>query len=283
MVSVTKDDVPIEFDVRRIKVTVKEHIETDEFPIVKLKQMTKAEIEKFLGITQNETKINLKRKNDSPIIYMTRSKLRKLSEDMELSSSVTVPVSKNFNANVKLTKSEIAKNKKSSEITQNVMKINMKRKSDFPMVFETRSKLRKLSEDMEQPPSVAVPGSESEIAKYTEISVARQKDIGKAERPHSENSSNSCNTNVAKFQFSLNEIIWGKIRGSAHWPAKVINIKPIRNTTQYEVVWMNDYRKTKLFHSQMYKFHSNFDEFSAKCSTAVKEALIYLSRTKNLS
>lgn len=83
---------------------------------------------------------------------------------------------------------------------------------------------------------------------------------------------------VTKFEFSIGEIVWAKIRGWPHWPAKIIAIEPKR----YEVFWFNDYRKSKIFRSQIYKFHDNFNSFSGKFTsslgleTAAKEALIYL-------
>lgn len=91
------------------------------------------------------------------------------------------------------------------------------------------------------------------------------------------------NTNtVATVEFSPGEIIWGKIRGWPHWPAKVKRLENKR----YGVVWLNDYRTTKLYKTQMFKFHSNCDKFSEKAhssiglETAVKEALIYLIAPK---
>lgn len=46
-----------------------------------------------------------------------------------------------------------------------------------------------------------------------------------------------------------------------------------------EVIWFNDYRKTKLYRSQLFKFTPNIDEFAKKfkgtagLETAAKEAL----------
>lgn len=48
---------------------------------------------------------------------------------------------------------------------------------------------------------------------------------------------------VAIFPFDVD----GKIRGWPHWPAKVLRIERRR----FEVEWFNDYRRTKLFRSQM--------------------------------
>lgn len=69
----------------------------------------------------------------------------------------------------------------------------------------------------------------------------------------------------------------GKIRGSAHWPAKIICV----HNRRYEVEWFNDYRTTKLYRSQIFKFCPNFDIFAEKCDTTVglrdatEEALLY--------
>lgn len=86
----------------------------------------------------------------------------------------------------------------------------------------------------------------------------------------------------AVFAFKVDEVIWGKIRGWPHWPAKVTRIEQRR----FEVEWFNDYRKTKLFRSQMFKFQPNFDIFSEKFSTTIGledaacEAFMYLAKKK---
>lgn len=86
---------------------------------------------------------------------------------------------------------------------------------------------------------------------------------------------------VAKHNFSVGEIVWAKIRGHSHWPAKVLSF--ISNG-RAEVLWFNDYRSTKLYCSQLYKFMPNFEIFSMKfdvtvgLKAAAKEAMICYSK-----
>lgn len=89
---------------------------------------------------------------------------------------------------------------------------------------------------------------------------------------------------VAVAPFALGEVIWGKIRGWPHWPAKVIAIE--RNRINVE--WFNDYRTSKLYRSQIFKFYPNYDIFSEKFSSSVglesaaKEALCYIASKLNI-
>lgn len=88
---------------------------------------------------------------------------------------------------------------------------------------------------------------------------------------------NASSSKVACYPFIIDEVIWGKIRGSTHWPAKVLSI----GKRTFKVEWFNDYRTTQLYLSQMYKFCINFHKFSLKFDTVVglkdaaEEALLY--------
>lgn len=81
---------------------------------------------------------------------------------------------------------------------------------------------------------------------------------------------------IAVVRFLLGEIIWAKIRGSPHWPAQIMSF-PTHNTA--EVLWFNDYRRTKVFQTKLFKFLPYFDEFAKKfethvgLETAAREAL----------
>lgn len=65
---------------------------------------------------------------------------------------------------------------------------------------------------------------------------------------------------IAFQQFSVNEVIWGKQRGYPHWPGKIVKI--LQN--KYEIFWFNDYRKSNMFPSQLFKFKPKLVEFSKK-------------------
>lgn len=87
---------------------------------------------------------------------------------------------------------------------------------------------------------------------------------------------NAC-TQLDVVRFAIGEIIWAKIRGSPHWPAQIKSF-PTHNTA--EVLWFNDYRRTKVFRTKLFKFMPHFDEFAVKFQTSVgletaaREALI---------
>lgn len=92
----------------------------------------------------------------------------------------------------------------------------------------------------------------------------------------------SSSNKIAVIEFKSGEIVWAKIRGWCHWPAKIEEVEG----KQFVVRWFNDYRKTKVFRTQLFKFHANFDEFSKKfpniigLETAAKEAVIYAMNQK---
>lgn len=88
---------------------------------------------------------------------------------------------------------------------------------------------------------------------------------------------------IARIDFAIGEIVWAKIRGFSHWPAK---IKSIPNDRMVVVVWFNDYRITKVYKTQIFKFLMNYDEFAKKfgkvvgLECAAKEALICYGQDK---
>lgn len=91
---------------------------------------------------------------------------------------------------------------------------------------------------------------------------------------------------IAKPDFKINEIIWAKIKGSVHWPAKIDRILSKSNgTIMYDVIWYNDYRRSKIYKLQAVKFLENFEKYSERfddvvgLKTAAFEAM-YEYRTK---
>lgn len=98
------------------------------------------------------------------------------------------------------------------------------------------------------------------------------------------NESVHSNLVVSKIDFTIGEIVWAKIRGSPHWPAKIKSFPKDRTAT---VVWFNDYRTTTIFRTQLSKFLVHFDEYSVKfdttvgLKTAAMEALICLGQNLN--
>lgn len=84
-------------------------------------------------------------------------------------------------------------------------------------------------------------------------------------------------TMVSQIQFSVGEIVWARIKGHPHWPARIVSFP---SNKMAWVTWFNDYRKTKLYRTQLFKFLLNFDEFAKRfkdsvgLETAAREALI---------
>lgn len=81
---------------------------------------------------------------------------------------------------------------------------------------------------------------------------------------------------VAIIEFAVNEIVWAKIKGHNAWPAQIISFPTNKMVL---VRWFNDYRETKIYRTQIFKFLLNFDRFSVNFNktaglyTAAREAL----------
>lgn len=101
--------------------------------------------------------------------------------------------------------------------------------------------------------------------------------------PNSMNDAQLVDT-IALITFKVDEVVWAKIKGHPHWPAK---IKCFPNAKMAIVVWFNDYRTTKVYRTQLHKFLINFDKFAVRFSdsiglkTAAQEALIYFGHNVN--
>lgn len=87
----------------------------------------------------------------------------------------------------------------------------------------------------------------------------------------------STKTDIAKIDFQVGEIVWAKIKGSPEWPAEIISFS---SSKMVVVRWYNDYRVTKMYRGQLFKFLINFDMFAKNfdvnigLKTAAQEALI---------
>lgn len=70
---------------------------------------------------------------------------------------------------------------------------------------------------------------------------------------------------LVKPDFVLNEIIWAKIKGSAHWPAKIERmVVTASGLLLYDIKWYNDYRRSKIHRTQAFKFLQNFEKYAVK-------------------
>lgn len=94
---------------------------------------------------------------------------------------------------------------------------------------------------------------------------------------------------ISRIDFRINEVVWAKIKGFAHWPAKIKLFAP--NRKMVTVVWFNDYRTTKVYTTQIFKFLQHFDKFAVNFDKtiglrkAAQEGLIYYGNTieKNMN
>lgn len=88
---------------------------------------------------------------------------------------------------------------------------------------------------------------------------------------------------LAMLHFQIGEIVWAKIKGFPHWPCMIKSF----DKRMILVEWFNDYRCTKVFKSQLFKFLPNFDSFSKGFSqrigleTAAREALVACGQKMN--
>lgn len=264
------DGEEINFDTNRIKVTVTssfEQMENNKYPIVKLKRLTISEIESNTSkrierikpirkiMTRSKTRqMNennhgsscLKRNSDVPTCYLTFPKKQKLTKDMKLPPTEIVSV-ENF------------------ENKNQFARTSCKRRGDVPAHSLTQQKKQKISKDKKMPPTSTVRVNEEK---------------SNSEIPRIENSA------VAVPDLAINEVVWAKIKGANHWPAKILSIQRHTRFVKFEIWWFNDYRKSVVFRSQLFKFYSNFEVFAEKfpstvgLETAAKEALIYLASQK---
>lgn len=85
---------------------------------------------------------------------------------------------------------------------------------------------------------------------------------------------------IAQQQFRISEIVWAKLGHFPSWPCKIERLYGVRNQ-MVEVLWFNDFRRSKMHIANIYKFFDKFQEFSKDAdihvglNRAIKEAIIY--------
>lgn len=83
--------------------------------------------------------------------------------------------------------------------------------------------------------------------------------------------------------YRVGQVVWAKLRCFPSWPAKIERICGDKKQL-IEIYWFNDYRRSKVFRSQIFDFHKHFAEFAVDfdkhigLEMAAKEALIYIAR-----
>lgn len=92
---------------------------------------------------------------------------------------------------------------------------------------------------------------------------------------------------VAKIDFKVGDVVWAKIRGCPFWPAKIERIYGVK-LQMIEILWFNDYRRSKVYRTQIESFLPNFRKnskfFKEKVGleTAAKEAVLYMTSKMEL-
>lgn len=243
-----EDEQPIDSDLNRIKVTVTESYDsyTNRFPVVRLKRLSKHTIAKH---TQN---IIPKSTDGSTTTHNHKN------DETEVKEKRTIPQHSYTTRARKQCSSDDSKNG-----TKNEPKLELKRKSDRESAKLTISKKQKVAKGNGLPQTVEITDHANEICEQATNTLTELNE----------------NNVVVALDYSLNEVVWGKIRGWPHWPARITSIEGRR----FEIQWFNDYRKSKLFRTQLFKFYKNYDEFSklfeqkVGLETAAKEAVIFLA------
>lgn len=89
-----------------------------------------------------------------------------------------------------------------------------------------------------------------------------------------------------RMEFVPGDIVWAKIKGYPHWPAKVERVYGVKNQ-MVEVFWFNNYKRTRMNKGQLLNFLTNFDRFRPDfvnhigLEPAAKEAILYLGSQMN--
>lgn len=289
------------FDVQKIKVNVvyedDDSDDTPAQPVVREESSTRSE---FLGRMTRSRKANSTMKiNRSPEKKITDRQLTQKPRIMkpvvklrQLSNEEILKWTSNSNENsCNATGSEIPTSSKflglmtRSRKANSTMEINRspektitdrqstkKRKSNCSLADNLKCKKRKVTKNT--------------IIETIEIENATDDQSNDNESNETKTPSNPKNvdapsviTTVAVNPFVVGEVIWGKIRGWPHWPAKIVRLYG----RLIEVEWFNDYRTTKLYKSQIFKFYPNYDIFAEKFDTSVglktaaTDALLYIT------
>lgn len=276
--SVTDGEKEIEFDQNKIEVSVHEAHARPRNMAIKLNRLTEEEIKKYTNFPNADQQRQVRTDN--------------VIETQPKTQSVTV---KSTNIDPSSIVNKSMRKKAQNDST--------KRKGDYMIEgVLTRSKRRKLMTSSSQESELTETNnrfkSNEALAKRksdSEIKILQTKRRKLTEKSHllalngmpsgiKVIDSKPSKNEVAKFEFSIGDVVWGKISGSSHWPARIVSIERCGRSVKYVLYWFNDYRISKVFRSQVFTFLSNFQEFATKFSnnigleTAGKEALIYLSQ-----
>lgn len=87
---------------------------------------------------------------------------------------------------------------------------------------------------------------------------------------------------IALLDFKIGDVIWAKLSGHPIWPSKIERIYGIKHQ-MLEIVWFNDYRRSKIYKTQAQNFQKHAHLFNTHIGleTAAKEAMIYIGSKMN--
>lgn len=210
---------------------------------------------------------------------MTRAKKRRLASMTNFAIRLNLTHYVKYYPNAQVSESIDAK-EKSTEVFENDERKKRGDISSTPndkLTIATKSSLALKSHKTVKPPTV-FPKLTDESPVLIEIPNAQTSEsmaaiekttamIDKDERKKPGNISSTKNESltIAKPDFLVGDIIWAKIKGSVHWPAKIDRILTKANRVMmYEIIWYNDYRRSKIYRLQANKFLENFEQYASR-------------------
>lgn len=103
---------------------------------------------------------------------------------------------------------------------------------------------------------------------------------------NNETKESTVDNQIALLDFKIGDVVWSKLSGHPIWPSKIERIYGIKHQ-MLEIVWFNDYRRSKIYKTQAQKFLPNFQKHAhlfdkhIGLETAAKEAMIYIGSKMN--
>lgn len=200
-----------------------------------------------------ENKTNDEKKSQTN--RLTRSQSRNMTDDERANSFISLQV----------TKRKIGKRQSTNEkLIVNDLALEHDKENICP-----KRKLEKTDTDRNINPESIHPNK-------------KQKIVEDSDSVRNEENTNQSKAVSTEF-FRPGQVVWAKLRGFPCWPAKIERICGDKKQL-IEIFWFNDYRRSKVFRSQIFDFHKHFAQYAVEfenhigLDTAAKEALIYLSK-----
>lgn len=272
---VTENGLPIAFDMSKINVTVTS-------PVVLLKKLSKEEIQRYTSDTSkpeiskdieiSECTHQIKRSNINSNEARKNEKKKKNEDPLDLVSAKKKHISK------KQVMFKFPNREQSCGTATHVNEIDEKSTYSESLMGYSQMTLRQKKQNTETILKKVQSMIECSKDGLSCKKIRKREPINRIAAKISQ--SNAVSTMI---QFKEGEVIWCKLKGFVHWPARIESITKIGGRYSYTVYWFNDYRLSKVFENQLFKFEENFKKFSCNfqnrlgLETASKEALIYIA------